>query len=76
MTVLSFPIHEHGVSVYLVYLWFLSYFVRFISKYFILGGANVNGIVLLVLSSIAGMKVKSENDSHSVESDSLWLHEL
>ena len=39
---------------------------------FHLGGANVNGIILLGLSFIAGMKVKSESVSHSVESDFLY----
>ena len=70
LTILSFLIHVHGLSLHLLdlfkflfirVLWFSSYrsftyFVEFIPKYFNLGVGNVNSIRLLKFESITGVK--------------------
>ena len=69
LTILSFPIHNHGLSLHicsslLMHLGFavflieiLSILLRFMYKYFILGGANVNGIVFLILNSTSSLLI-------------------
>ena len=68
LTILNLPICEHGVSVYSVLLFlssksccfspyrFYTYVVRFIPKYFILGGANINDTVFLISHSTRSLK--------------------
>ena len=59
LTILSLPVHEHRIFLHLFsslnfssskfcsfFKEICTYFVRFIPKYFIFGGANVNGIHL------------------------------
>ena len=70
LTILSLSIHEYGVSIYLILFKFFSleffgfghinfgvYFVKLVPKYLCFEGANVNGIVLLILNSTCSFTI-------------------
>ena len=76
LTILNFPIHEHGISLYLALPWFLSirvlyvllykystYFIIFIPMYFILGTANITGIMILISDSNCSLLVSVQFSS-------------